>query len=187
MRRLPPLHLVNIILLGFHTTWTILYIAVIVFISADSSYKQEEANFLAEQCIVYAKFCVYIVLFSLVVLVKYIYVSRIYLTLASVYFMDFVVSICILLAYFARYDDEEKSGKYRTEYVLFVSITNGLVILLDLIMLPMLRCFHRQDEYRKNIGLPPLSTIKRRRVSEVDDATLSKYVYMRAVGKNKFF
>ena len=174
MQRLPPLHLVNIFQLIFHTAWIILYIAAIVFISTDSNYKQEEEEFLAEQCIVYLKFGVYIVLFTLVVLVKYIYVSRIYLTLASVYFMDSIVSICILLAYFTRYDGSQSSEKYRIEYVLFVSTTNGLVVLLDLVMLPMLRCFHRQDEYRKNIGLPPLSTIKRSRVSKVDDATLSK-------------
>ena len=175
MRRLPPLHLVNIFQLVFHTAWTILYIAAIIFIYTDSNYKQEKEEFLAEQCIVYLKFGVYVVLFGLVVLVKYIYVSRIYLTLASIYFMDCIVSICILLAYFARYDDSQNLGKYRTEYVLFMSITNGLVVLLDFVMLPMLRCFHRQDEYRKNIGLPPLSTIKRSRVSKVDDATLSKY------------
>lgn len=174
MRRLPQLHLVNIFQLIFHTTWTIIYIAVISLISTNISYKQEKEEFFTEQCITYLKFGVYVVLFTLIVLVKYVYVSRIYLMLASVYFIDCIISICILLAYFVRYDDSQISEKYRTEYVLFVSITNGLIVLSDIFMLPMLRCFHRQDEYRKNIGLPPLSTIKRRRVSKVDDATLSK-------------
>ena len=179
MHRLPPLHTVNTILIGLHSTWVILYIAAIVLVSVDSKYKQEDADFLVEQCIAYVKFGVYIVLFSLIILVKYIYVSRIYLTLATVYLLDAVVSLCIILVYFGRFDNNsyQNNGKYRDEYVLFVAITNGLVILLDLVMLPVLRCFHRQDEYRKNIGLPPLSTIKRSRVYQVDDATLSKCFY----------
>ena len=163
----PTFFMVNFLVLCVSTLWTLLYVAAILVLYLHDDY--DFKDFLVEDYmvyVIYVKFAVYLVLLGLVGSIKCTRLRHIYLTLAVVYLLDALIAGCFVMMYFLNFD--KLKTKYDLECILFVAISNGIIILLDLIVMPILRCFHRQEEYRKNIGLKPIPR-RGKKISRAND------------------